>query len=225
MLGFAADHLSVEWYPAGAFIIEQGEPAAALYCLLAGSVDIVVEDEHGARHYKDSAGAGSFVGEDGLATGRLRNAHVVAREDVTCLVLTPRPADRSAPRGVVSAPSTRSCVADASATGPDPDYFSVDVSASLGRKVAALAAHRSQYAMEPELLPAAVLGPLLGVEHFVAVPVGAAATATRSATAPHHVLRPGSRRPQAAVRSVPWSSYRTGAASCAIRPERGAAAG
>lgn len=31
MLGFAADHLTVEWFPAGAFVIEQGEAANELF--------------------------------------------------------------------------------------------------------------------------------------------------------------------------------------------------
>ena len=35
------------------------------------------------RHTTD---VGDFVGEDGLASGRPRNAHVIARDAVTCLV-------------------------------------------------------------------------------------------------------------------------------------------
>jgi LmbE family N-acetylglucosaminyl deacetylase len=37
----------------------------------------------------------------------------------------------------------------------------------LDRKVAALAAHRSQYAMDRDLLPRSMLERLLGTEHFV----------------------------------------------------------
>lgn len=54
-------------------------------------------------------------------------------------------------------------------TGPDataPDDLSVDVGAVIDRKVAALVAHRSQYALDPELLPRQVLAPLLRTEHF-----------------------------------------------------------
>ena len=47
------------------------------------------------------------------------------------------------------------------------DGFSVDVTSVLERKVAALAAHRSQYAMDPDLLPRSMLERLLGTEHFV----------------------------------------------------------
>ncbi len=42
----------------------------------------------------------------------------------------------------------------------------------LDRKVAALAAHRSQYAMDPDLLPRSMLERLLGTEHFVVASVG-----------------------------------------------------
>ena len=102
VLGFAADHLQVQWFPAGSFVIEQGEPANELFCLLTGSVDIVVEDADGTLRTKDTAGPGSFVGQDGLATGRPRNAHVVARDDVTCFVLAPRGRDLSAGRGITA---------------------------------------------------------------------------------------------------------------------------
>ena len=46
------------------------------------------------------------------------------------------------------------------------DGFSVDVTSTLEAKVAALSAHRSQYALEPDLLPRSVLQRLLGTEHF-----------------------------------------------------------
>jgi LmbE family N-acetylglucosaminyl deacetylase len=50
-----------------------------------------------------------------------------------------------------------------------PNDFAIDVHAALDRKIAALVAHRSQYALEAGLLPPQVLGPLLGTEHFTAV--------------------------------------------------------
>ena len=46
------------------------------------------------------------------------------------------------------------------------ECFTIDVTATLAAKVAALAAHRSQYAMESDLFPASVLRRLLGTEHF-----------------------------------------------------------
>lgn len=178
MLGFAADHLSIEWFPAGSFLIEQGEPATALYCILSGSVDIVVEAEDGAMHRRDVSGAGCFVGEDGLATGRPRNAHVIASEDVTCLVLAPHPPSSSVGRGAGSGSAAPVAASTSQAVGRTgcvhEERFTVDVSTTLDRKVAALASHRSQYAFEPGLFPRSMLERLLGTEHFaVADPRGA----------------------------------------------------
>ena len=176
VLGFAADHLQVQWFPAGSFVIEQGEPANELFCLLTGTVDIVVEDGDGTLRTKDSAGPGSFVGQDGLATGRPRNAHVVARDDVTCFVLAPRGRDLSAGRGITATGPTATAAGTGTADPADADTppgrdqdVSLDVSAALDRKIAALVAHRSQYALDPELLPRQVLGPLLRTEHFTVV--------------------------------------------------------
>jgi LmbE family N-acetylglucosaminyl deacetylase len=175
MLGVSADHLHVDWFPAGSFIIEQGEPACELFCILSGSVVVVIEQDDGEMREQRSFSAGCFFGEDGLASGRPRNAHVIARDDVTCLVLAPgqqnnRVAGRG-PRAVVtlaagstSTPSTDSADVE--------DGFSIDVTSALDRKVAALAAHRSQYAMDPDLLPRSMVERLLGTEHFVVASVG-----------------------------------------------------
>ncbi len=100
MLGVATDHLHVDWFPAGSFIVEQGEPACELFCILSGSVVVVVEQDDGEMCEQRSFGAGCFFGEDGLASGLPRNAHVIARDDVTCLVLAPgQQNDRVAGRG------------------------------------------------------------------------------------------------------------------------------
>ncbi len=135
MLGFTADHFSVEWLPAGSFVIEQGEQASELFYILSGSVDIVVEGEDGRRHQLGAAGAGSFVGEEGIATGRPRNAHVIAREDVTCLVFAPRRPDPAAARGPrsVSAPGGSATAEtagplEAPVQAPVGECFTVDVS-------------------------------------------------------------------------------------------------
>lgn len=169
VLGFAADHLHVQWFPVGSYVIEQGEPPNELFCILSGSVDIVVEDADGRLRTVDTAGPGAFVGQDGLATNRPRNAHVIARDDVTCFVLAPRGRDLSAGRG------TSAIAPEAEAHRPAPapvssgNDFTVDVHAALDQKMAALVAHRSQYALDAELLPRQVLGPLLSTEHFTVV--------------------------------------------------------
>src|SRR5262245_19170045 len=89
MLGYAADHLKVEWYPSGFYIIEQGEPATKLYLILSGNVDILKEDKDGSVRHLNSFGPGMFLGELGLAYGAPRAAHVVATTNVTCLVFWP----------------------------------------------------------------------------------------------------------------------------------------
>lgn len=175
MLGFAADHLHVAWFPRGSYVIEQGEPSTELFCILSGSVDIVVEAADGGLRTVDTSGPGSFVGEDGLASGRPRNAHVIARDDVTCFVLAPRGRDLSAGRGttaVVADGSTPHEVDPAPVAVVGDRDLSVDVTAALEAKVAALVAHRTQYALDPELLPGQVLGPLLSTEHFTVAAEG-----------------------------------------------------
>ncbi len=167
MLGFAADHLEVEWFPAGSSIIEQGEFGTELFCILSGSVDVMAEGADGRVQHLATVGAGCFVGEDELATGLPRKAHVVAREDVTCLVLSPEQPSRSAGRGA----GAGGC-APVMPTAPEPagtgdeHCFAVDVHATLDRKVAALAAHRTQYALGANLLPRTLLESLLATEHF-----------------------------------------------------------
>ena len=51
------------------------------------------------------------------------------------------------------------------------DCVIVRAGAALERKVAALAAHRSQYALERDHLPLSILDRLLGTERFVVVAV------------------------------------------------------
>ena len=85
----------VDWFPAGSFIIEQGEPATRALLHPVG----LGRHRRRARRRPHAAadvtsGAGCFFGEDGLASGRPRNAHVIARDDVTCLVLAPTQPNR-----------------------------------------------------------------------------------------------------------------------------------
>ncbi|MET0903880.1 MAG: PIG-L family deacetylase, partial [Acidimicrobiales bacterium] len=164
MLGVAADHVRIEWFPPGSFIIEQDEPAADLFCILSGTADVVAELDDGRMQQLHTARAGCFVGEDGLRSGLARNAHVIARDAVTCLVLSRERPSQSAGRGFgASLPP----LAPSPAPPAVEDCLMVDVKSTLDRKVAALAAHRSQYALAPDLLPMSLLRRLLGTEHFV----------------------------------------------------------
>ena len=53
-------------------------------------------------------------------------------------------------------------------TGPRPTTV-IDVRAVVHRKVAALAAHRTQYPIEPEMFPSWLLEEMMGQEWFVRV--------------------------------------------------------
>ena len=49
---------------------------------------------------------------------------------------------------------------------------SCDVSGQVMRKVEALSAYRSQFPLEPGMLPESLLEEIFGREHFMAAPVG-----------------------------------------------------
>jgi hypothetical protein len=137
-----------------------------VFCILSGTVDIVTESADGALHHKDSTGVGDFFGEVGIATGRPRNAHVIARDAVTCLVLARRAPSLAAGRGVGAGPRPGQ-TAMPSIDSVVEDCLMVNVGTTLERKVQALCAHRSQYALEPDPLPLSMLDRLLGTERFV----------------------------------------------------------
>ncbi|PRY50235.1 LmbE family N-acetylglucosaminyl deacetylase [Geodermatophilus tzadiensis] len=166
-LGYAADFVTVEWFPSGTYLIEQGEAATAMYFLLSGSVEIRREGEDGRVRVVDRSGPGEFVGEQGIATGRPRNAHVVAVDDVTSLTfLATDPAvlgggeeqvhlrTRSLPSGDRIDARVSTCI---------------DVSDFVGHKIRATAAHRSQYPIDPEMFPESILREMFGVEYFIQV--------------------------------------------------------
>ncbi len=165
MLGYAADHLDVRFFPAGTFIIEQGEPPGELFLVLSGSADIVVESDDGSLNHLATVGPGCFVGEDGIARGQPRNAHVVAAESVTCFVLSPGAASPSAGRGSTSLVDR--FVGEGPGAELPPDCIEVDVRAYADRKVEALACHRSQYALRADMFPPSLVQGLFGVEYFV----------------------------------------------------------
>jgi LmbE family N-acetylglucosaminyl deacetylase len=167
MLGVTADTVNVEWYPPGSYIVEQGEAANELYCVLSGEVDVIVERADGALEHRRRLGVGEFFGEVGLATGHARNANVVASGAVTCLVLARDEPSLARGRGAGADPSPdRQDVVDA-VNSILEDCVMVNVRSTLERKVHALSAHRSQYALEPGLLPTSMLERLLGTERFV----------------------------------------------------------
>jgi len=136
----ARDDVRVQWFPPGTRVTEQGEPADALYLILNGTAD--------------------RLRRAGLMAGK-RPAHVVARESLTCLVLSRTPVTRYAGRG-----ADASSVAEQPVAGLPPGTCAVDVTSYLDRKLAALARHRTQYPIVPSMLPQSLLHSMLGTEFF-----------------------------------------------------------
>ena len=167
-LGFAADLVDVEWFPAGTYLVEQGEQATSMYLLLSGRVEIRREDGAGVLRVVDESRVGQFVGEEGVASGRPRNAHVVAVEDVTTLTFS-APGDYGDVRGAGEAGPPRL------RTMPSGDRIDarvdtcLDVSAFVDHKMRAVAAHRSQYPIDPDAFPPRILREMFGAEYFLQV--------------------------------------------------------
>jgi LmbE family N-acetylglucosaminyl deacetylase len=172
MLGVSADAVRVEWYPPGSYIVEQGEVANELFCILSGTVDFLIESEDGSTYHRDSTGVGDFFGEVGIATGRPRNANVVARDAVTCLVFAREEPSLAAGRGAGADPSPGPKPEVVALSSVVEDCLMVNVRPTLERKVQALSAYRSQYALEPGLLPISMMERLLGTERFVVTDTG-----------------------------------------------------
>lgn len=170
LLNYSSDHIDVNWYPAGFFIIEQGEVAKHLYLILSGRAQAIVEEEDGTQRVVNELGPGKFFGERALALGHRRLAHVVAVENTTCLVFSSESPLAFLGRG-----------AEAHITGEDtpalqdshmeanPVTTCIEVSDYVEQKVAAMAAHRSQYPITPDMFPLSMLREMLGREYFVRV--------------------------------------------------------
>jgi hypothetical protein len=141
-------------------VIEQGEPADALYLILNGTAEAVREQPDGERFRLRRMDAGDFFGELGLVAGE-RTAHVVAGDGLTCLVLSRTPIRPYA------GPGAGATIASERAANPMPlATCAVDVTSSLHRKLGALARHQSQYPTLPSMLPQSLLEKMLGTEFF-----------------------------------------------------------
>lgn len=165
-LGFTSDHLEVSWYPPGFHIIEQGEPASSLYLILSGSVDICKEAPNGTSRKVNELGAGAFFGEEGIATGRPRNAHVIARESVTCLVFSPGEPTAFAGRG-----EEAHYLSEERQVYPQRISATtcIDVSDKITEKIAAIASYRTQYPITPDMFPLNIFTDLMGREYFMRI--------------------------------------------------------
>jgi LmbE family N-acetylglucosaminyl deacetylase len=175
MLNYASDRIDVNWYPSGFYIIEQGETARDLYLILSGHAQAVREHENGTLEtLSGDLGPGTFFGELGLALNQRRMAHVIARDDVTCLVMSMTDAVLFAGRG---SDARITGGADRGGQGETAEALvdigkathCIDVSDYVMHKIRAMAAHRSQYPITPEMFPLEMLKELLGHEYFVQI--------------------------------------------------------
>ena len=175
----ARDDVRTLWFPPGTCVIEQGEPADALYLILTGTADALREHPGGQVIHLRRMQAGDFFGEHGLVAGQ-GTAHVVARDSLTCLVLSRTPIRPYAGRGAGAAGA-----ADPPAAGLPPGTCAVDVTSYLHRKLGALAQHRTQYPVVPSMLPQRLLQGMLGTEFFRSTAGGSGdAAVSRCAKAP-----------------------------------------
>ena len=183
----ARDDVRTEWFPPGTGVIEQGEPVDALYLILNGTAEALLEHPGGQVTHVRRMQAGDFYGEHDLVTGH-GAAHVVARDSLTCLVLSRAPIRPYAGRGAGA-----TSAAEPPGAGPPPGTCAVDVTSYLHRKLAALARHRTQYPIVPSMLPRSLLQNMLGTEFFTRSADGSGnAAASRWAKAPR-TRRPAGR--------------------------------
>ncbi len=196
----ARDDVRVAWFPPDTSVIEQGEPAHALYLILSGTAGALLERPRGQVSRLRGVQAGDFFGELGLVTGQ-GTAHVVARESLTCLVLSSAPIRPYAGRGAGA-----SRAAGPPPAGLPPGTCAEDVTSYLRRKLAALALHRTQYPVVPSVLPQSLLQSMLGTEFFRRTDGGSPdAPASRCAKAPRSrrpAGRPSPRHPRRRQSSV-----------------------
>jgi len=160
------DDVRVEWFPPGTCVIEKDEPAHALYLILSGTADRLLEQPDGQMTHQRRMRTGDFFGELGLMAGK-RPAHVMARDSLTCLVLSRTPVTPYAGRGA----GATSAPALAAAAVP-PGTCTVDVTSYLHRKLGALARHRTQYPVVPPMFPHSLWQEMLGTEFFCRIAGG-----------------------------------------------------
>ena len=167
MLGYSSDNLDIQWFPKGFYIVEQGEPATKLYLILSGQAEVIREEADGSLHPRAKIEAGQFFGERGLAYHQPREAHVVASQDVTCMVLSPHAPSSFEGRGAGAAlkgDTIEGLSNEAMDTGATTK---IDVSTFVEQKVAALSAYRTQFPLEPTMFPMPMLREVFSDEYFV----------------------------------------------------------
>lgn len=164
MLRYADDAMETQWFPAGFSIVEQGEHATSLYLIVSGQAEVIREDGDGIRHVERRLEPGQFFGERALAREQAYEASVVALDTVTCLVLSSRAPTAFDGRGADARLGGATAVANEESARQR--FSEAGASPDTERKLAALAAHRTQFAVDQTLFPTALLRYLLGDEYF-----------------------------------------------------------
>jgi cAMP-dependent protein kinase regulator len=70
------DHLSVEEFPEGAIVLEEGAPGDCLYMIKSGEVEVFTSDGKGGKLALANLKEGDYFGEISLISGRPRTASV-----------------------------------------------------------------------------------------------------------------------------------------------------
>jgi LmbE family N-acetylglucosaminyl deacetylase len=167
-LRYAGDFIEVRWFPAGTYIIEQGEIGKSLFLIVSGAVQVAEESTPGELRTLRQQGPGEFFGELALVYEQPRSAHVIALDAVTCLVFSPGASTPFTGRGPAASLTDPADAQRADWPGEQPTT-AIDVSANVDQKIRAIAAHRSQFPIEPDLFPRSMLDEMLGREYFVRI--------------------------------------------------------
>lgn len=171
MLNYSSDRIDVNWYPSGFYIIEQGEAAKDLYLILSGQAQAVREHDDGTLEKLSDLGPGTFFGELGLALNQRRMAHVIAQDNVTCLVMSMSEAVLFAGRGggaTIAGGADRGSQGEALIDVGQATHR-IDVNDYVINKIRAMSAHRSQYPITPDMFSLDMLKELMGYEYFVQI--------------------------------------------------------
>jgi LmbE family N-acetylglucosaminyl deacetylase len=177
LLGHTVDTVEVQWFPADFAIVEQGERGNNLYLIISGHAAVMHEDAGGARHPQQRLGPGEFFGAEALALRSKQDASVVALDTVTCLVLSHQAPTAFAGRGENASLGGGARGATDVHGRAQEGLTRMDITAHLDHKVAALAAHRTQFAVEPEMLSLSPLWLLLSQEYFEPIPLATSTNA------------------------------------------------
>lgn len=168
-LQYVSDDVQVSWYAPGLYIVEQGEIGDSLYLILSGQVDVVQTLPDGTQQHLARKQPGEFFGEMALTSGERRMASIIAVDSVTCLVLSRNQSVVFAGRGEGATLMGE----HVSHNGDHPAGYGastcIDVGPYLSQKVAAIAAHRTQYPIKTDMFPESMLHRMMGREYFARV--------------------------------------------------------